>query len=137
MNRIAMTFAKLQEAELPFEKLDLLLSAVTLILDNTIDSDTGHKDARHLGCDDFLPLFVYVMCKCGFHFAEIEAEYIWGLLHPTLMMGEAGYYVTSLCSAALSIKELKSKIEQQNADGGAVTVRENDNSFDSGYQGSD
>lgn len=130
-------FAKLQETELPSEKLDILLNTITIILDNTIDTDTDLPDGKHLLCDDFLPLFVYVMCKCGFHFAEIEAEYMWGLMQPTLLSGQPGYYVTSLCSAALIVKELKSRIDQENADGGSVSVRENDNSFDSGYQGSD
>ncbi|KAL7038955.1 hypothetical protein ACKWTF_009753 [Chironomus riparius] len=134
INRIAMMFAKLHEAELPSEKLDLLLNTITVILENTIDTETDLKDGTHLLCDDFLPLFVYVMCKCGFHFAEVEAEYMWGLMHPTQMSGQPGYYVTSLCSAALIVKDMKSKIDQENADGGVVSVRENDNSLDSGYQ---
>lgn len=132
-----MVFAKLQEAELPFEKLDHLLNAVTLILENTVDPDSGNKDVKHFGCDDFLPLFAYIICKCGFHFAEIEAEYIWGLLQPTLMIGQAGYYVTSLCSAAISLKELRPKMDHENADGSGVVVREKKNeSLDSGYRAS-
>lgn len=114
-----MVFAKLQEAELPFEKLDFLLSAMTMILDNTSDPENQKTDVRHFGCDDFLPLLAFVVCKCGFHFAEIEAEYIWGLLQPTLMIGQAGYYVTSLCSAAISLKEFKARFESQE---GALVV---------------
>lgn len=48
---------------------------------------------------DFLPLFVWVLVQCGFHRAEIEAEYMWGLAHPSLFNGEAGYYLTTLTSA--------------------------------------
>lgn len=131
-----MVLAKLQEAELPFEKLDFLLNAVTMILDNTTDPESESNDVRHFGCDDFLPLLAYVICKCGFHFAEIEAEFMWGLLQPTLMIGQAGYYVTSLCSAAISLKEFKSKTEQENGDGGTFIVRLNDISIDSGYPAS-
>jgi hypothetical protein len=133
-----MAFAKLQEAELPFEKLNFLLNAVTIILDNTVDQDSESSDVRHLGCDDFLPLLAYVICKCGFHFAEIEAEYMWGLLQPTLMIGQAGYYVTSLCSAAISIKEFKSRMEQENGVEGAVVVRSQspNASIDSGFPAS-
>jgi hypothetical protein len=132
-----MAFAKLQEAELPFEKLEFLLNAVTTILDNTVDSDSESSDVRHLGCDDFLPLLAHVICKCGFHFAEIEAEYMWGLLQPTLMIGQAGYYVTSLCSAAISLKEFRSRTEQESGDDGAVVVRSpHDVSTDSGFPAS-
>jgi Vacuolar sorting protein 9 (VPS9) domain len=131
-----MVFAKLQEAELPFEKLDFLLSAVTMILDNTVDPDSENSDVRHFGCDDFLPLLAYVICKCGFHFAEIEAEYMWGLLQPTLMIGQVGYYVTSLCSAAISLKEFKMRFEMNEGGGGAVVVSTLDTSIDSGYPAS-
>lgn len=133
MNRISMLFAKLQEADLPIEKMDFLLEAISLILESTVDPDSGMKNVRHFGCDDFLPLLAYIICKCGFHFAEIEAEYIFGLLQPTLMVGQFGYYATSLCSAAISLKELKSKIDQHNGDGGAVVVSNNECSIDSGF----
>ncbi len=48
---------------------------------------------------DFLPLFVWVLVQCSFQRAEIEAEYMWGLAHPSLFNGEAGYYLTTLTSA--------------------------------------
>lgn len=124
-----MLFAKLQEAELPFEKLDFLLTAMTMILDNTIDPESETNDVRHFGCDDFLPLLAYVLCKCGFHFAEIEAEYIWGLMMPTVMNGQAGYYTTSLCSAAVSLKEFKQQYENPE---GILVVSEKFDSLDSG-----
>lgn len=120
LNRISMLFAKLQEAELPFEKLDFLLTAMTMILDNTIDPESETNDARHFGCDDFLPLLAYVLCKTGFHFAEIEAEFIWGMMTPTVMNGQAGYYTTSLCSAAISLKEFKQQYENPE---GVLVVR--------------
>lgn len=50
-------------------------------------------------CLDFLPLFVWVLAHTGFVTAEIEAEYIWGLAHPSLFNGEGGYYLTTLTSA--------------------------------------
>lgn len=132
-----MIFAKLQEAELPFEKLDYLLNAVTMILDNTTDSKSNgeNTDGRGFSCDDFLPLFTYVISKCGFHFAEIEAEYIYGLLHPTLLSGQAGYYVISLCSAAITMKEFRAQFES-NEEGGNANVSNDDEVVpleDSGY----
>ena len=49
----------------------------------------------------FLPLFVWVLVQCSFYRAEIEAEYMWGLAHPSLFNGEAGYYLTTLTSAGM------------------------------------
>ena len=54
---------------------------------------------------DFLPLFVWVLVQSGFTRAEIEAEYMWGLAHPSLFNGEAGYYLTTLTSAINVLKE--------------------------------
>ena len=54
---------------------------------------------------DFLPLFVWVLVQCSFTRAEIEAEYMWGLAHPSLFNGEAGYYLTTLTSAVNVLKE--------------------------------
>jgi hypothetical protein len=49
---------------------------------------------------------VWVLVQCGFHRAEIEAEYMWGLAHPSLFNGEGGYYLTTLTSAVNVLKEL-------------------------------
>ena len=54
---------------------------------------------------DFLPLFVWVLVQSSFTRAEIEAEYMWGLAHPSLFNGEAGYYLTTLTSAINVLKE--------------------------------
>jgi Ras and Rab interactor 2/3 len=61
-----------------------------------------------LSADDFLPLLVFVVAKCGFIGAEIEAEFMWGLLQPSLLSGEAGYYLTALCSAVHVLKSFMS-----------------------------
>ena len=60
----------------------------------------------HRVITDFLPLFVWVLVQCGFHRAEIEAEYTWGLAHPSLFNGEGGYYLTTLTSAVNVLKAL-------------------------------
>lgn len=57
---------------------------------------------------DFLPIFVWVLVHCGFTRAEIEAEYMWGLAHPSLFNGEGGYYLTTLTSAINVLKEITS-----------------------------
>ena len=58
-------------------------------------------------CVDFLPIFVWVLIQCQCYRAELEAEYMWGLVHPSLLNGEGGYYLTTLTSAVHVIKQLK------------------------------
>lgn len=56
---------------------------------------------------DFLPVLIYVLVQCGIVAAEIEADFMWGLIHPSLLNGEGGYYLTSLSSAVLALKNFK------------------------------
>ncbi|XP_058445680.1 protein sprint isoform X2 [Malaya genurostris] len=99
LRQISTLFVRLQEAELPLEKLDLLLTAVS-----TIFEATNCANGQQLSADDFLPVLVQVVAHCGFIGAEIEAEYMWGLIQPSLLSGEAGYYLTALCSAVHVLK---------------------------------
>ncbi|XP_016942243.2 protein sprint isoform X4 [Drosophila suzukii] len=96
---IANLLWRLQEAELPLDKLELFLCVISTVFDAT-----GCPRGQQLGADDFLPVLVYVVAKCGFVGAEIEAEFMWGLLQPTLLNGEPGYYLTALCSAVQVLK---------------------------------
>ncbi|XP_032593965.1 protein sprint isoform X2 [Drosophila grimshawi] len=96
---IANLLWRLQEAELPLDKLELFLCVISTVFDAT-----GCPRGQQLGADDFLPVLVYVVAKCGFVGAEIEAEFMWGLLQPTLLNGEPGYYLTALCSAVHVLK---------------------------------
>ena len=56
---------------------------------------------------DFLPIFVWVLLQCECGRAELEAEFMWGLVHPSLLNGEGGYYLTTLTSAVQVVKQLK------------------------------
>ena len=56
---------------------------------------------------DFLPVLIYALVQCGTVSVEIEADYMWGLLHPSLLTGEGGYYLTSLSSAVLVLKNFR------------------------------
>ena len=60
---------------------------------------------------DFLPMFIYVLVQCGVVAAEIEADYMWGLLHPCLLAGEGGYHLTTLSSAVHVLKNLRETME--------------------------
>lgn len=47
----------------------------------------------------------------------MEAEYMWGLLHPSLLSGEGGYYLTALSSAVNVLKNFR---RYRNGGGDAV-----------------
>lgn len=111
LQAISVLLQRLQEAELPLEKLDLFLCVIS-----TIFEATGCPRGQQLGADDFLPVLVYVVTKTGFVGAEIEAEFMWGLLQPTLLNGEAGYYLTALCSAVHVLKSFMAS-ESENGTG--------------------
>lgn len=114
---ISHLLLRLQESELPLHKLELFLAVISNIFDAT-----GCPPGQQLGADDFLPILVYVVAKCGFVGAEIEAEFMWGLLQPTLLNGEPGYYLTALCSA---VHVLKSFIASESENGtGSIDVSE-------------
>lgn len=68
------------------------------------------NSGRHvtLGADDLLPMVVWVLVRGKVVDAEIEAEYMWGLLHPSLLTGEGGYYLTTWSSAVHVLKTFKS-----------------------------
>ncbi|XP_025602606.1 protein sprint isoform X5 [Athalia rosae] len=97
---------RLQKADSPLDKLENLLAAISAIFNSVKQSNSG----RHvtLGADDLLPLLVWVLVRGRVVGAEIEAEYMWGLLHPSLLTGEGGYYLTTLSSAVHVLKTFKS-----------------------------
>lgn len=68
--------------------------------------------SNQLGADDFLPLLVWVLVKTNFVAAEIECEYMYGLLHQPLLSGEGGYYLTTLSSAVHFLKNFKENCEE-------------------------
>lgn len=114
MVQISLLILRLQEAELPLDKLEYLLAVVTQIFESTT-----HPRGQALGADDFLPLLVYIVAKCGFIGAEIEAEFMFSLLQQSLLNGEAGYYLTALCSA---VHVLKSFMASDNQGTGSLDV---------------
>lgn len=118
MQQISLLILRLQEAELPLAKLDYLLTII-----NTVIDATSHSRGNALGADDFLPLLVYIVAKCGFIGAEIEAEFMWCLLQPSMLSGEAGYYLTALCSA---VHVLKSFITSEQDGSGTIDVSRKD-----------
>lgn len=76
------------------------------------EQSTTMGKTNQLGADDFLPLLVWVLVKTNFVAAEIECEYMYGLLHQPLLSGEGGYYLTTLSSAVHFLKTFKENCEE-------------------------
>ncbi|KAF5308871.1 hypothetical protein FQR65_LT00571 [Abscondita terminalis] len=115
LQTISHYLTRLQAADSPLEKLEYLLAAIATIFNSVKTSQlSGSGRSLTLGADDFLPLFVWVLVKTNFVAAEIEAEYMWGLLHPSLLSGEGGYYLTTLSSAVHVLKNFKESNEENN-----------------------
>ncbi|XP_076659341.1 src homology 2 domain-containing protein sprint isoform X2 [Halictus rubicundus] len=106
LERILKYIDRLQRADSPLDKLENLLAAISAIFNSVKHANSG----RHvtLGADDLLPLLVWVLVRGKVVDAEVEAEYMWGLLHPSLLTGEGGYYLTTLSSAVHVLKTFKS-----------------------------
>ncbi|XP_011684298.1 PREDICTED: protein sprint-like [Wasmannia auropunctata] len=106
LERILKCIERLQRVDSPLEKLEHLLAAISTIFNSVKQANSG----RHvtLGADDLLPLVIWVLVRGKIVDAEIEAEYMWGLLHASLLSGEGGYYLTTLSSAVHVLKTFKS-----------------------------
>ncbi|PNF41657.1 hypothetical protein B7P43_G07620 [Cryptotermes secundus] len=110
LETICHLLTKLQEVDSPLDKLESLLACIGTIF-NSVKS--ANQRCVALGADDFLPLFVWVLVQSGMLAAEIEADYMWGLLHPSLLSGEGGYYLTTLSSAVHVLKNFRLCSEEQ------------------------
>lgn len=107
LDEIRQLFLQLQEAYSPLNKLDLLLKIVKAIYRSVRDRITGQEVANSMGADDFLPMLIYVLVQCEMISMEIEADYMWGLLDPSMLSGEGGYYLTTLSSAICVLKQFE------------------------------
>ena len=56
--------------------------------------------------DDLVPMIMWVLSHAGLVSAEVEADYMWGLLLPSASSGEASYYLEAFHSAIHALKNL-------------------------------
>lgn len=115
MAEIQKNLRRLQQSYSPIKKMEHLLRCVAILNANYKDkmakcnnnnNQTSSKYNRAFSGDDLLPLLVYLIVHCGVISAEIESEYMLGLLHPSIMNGEGSYYLTILSSAIQVLKTM-------------------------------
>jgi hypothetical protein len=83
----------------------------------------GANDAA-LGADDFLPVFIFVVCRAGLSHPLFSKDLLWQLCHPDQLHGESGYYLTVYESALeyIQAEEVSpEKMELTGVDRSAVT----------------
>jgi len=85
---------RLQRCTSPLDKLEHLLDASA-----TIYNHASRSCGDSVAAEDFLPLLAWLLAQCSFTSAEMEADYMWALLQPSLLAGEGGYLLTALSSA--------------------------------------
>ncbi|XP_053304353.1 ras and Rab interactor 1 [Spea bombifrons] len=97
LERIRHKLLRMQEKYSPCDKVRLLLQACRGVYRSM---DSLQDDA--CGADEFLPALCYVLALCNMPQLLIHTHYTTELLPQDTLMGEGGYYLTSL-SAALSV----------------------------------
>ncbi|XP_061172752.1 uncharacterized protein LOC133182059 [Saccostrea echinata] len=107
MDTIKSHLHSMQKAYSPLKKMEHLLAATSTIYKCMTQNVSRKEGVVTIGADDFLPMLIFVLVHCGIVAAEIEADYMWGLIHPSLLNGEGGYYLTSLSSAVLALKNFQ------------------------------
>lgn len=72
--------------------------------------------------EEFCSLLAYILVQTDSSWIEMESEFIWGLIHPCMLAGEGGYYLTMLSSTIHFIKNIDQQQQQQTADDGGATA---------------
>jgi hypothetical protein len=87
-------------AKTPSAELTYLTNCATAIYR---EMQAGQKRGRKsgsgpkvVGADEFTPVFIFVVCLSGANDLHARCENLWALASPTLLAGEAGYYLTQL-----------------------------------------
>ncbi|XP_064091398.1 protein sprint-like isoform X1 [Macrobrachium nipponense] len=103
LDTIRNLLTRMQRVYAPREKLEYLLATISHIYQAMYENgDTpGSGDA-----DDLVPVIMWVLSHAGLVSAEVEADYMWGLLLPSASSGEASYYLEAFHSAIHALKNL-------------------------------
>ena len=73
--------------------------------------------AREISLSQICSILCYLLIQTNWDTMEIECEYMWGLLPPTLLAKEGGYYLSLLSCSVHMIKNMF-KHNQQEEEGG-------------------
>uniref|UniRef100_A0A1I7YVT0 SH2 domain-containing protein n=1 Tax=Steinernema glaseri TaxID=37863 RepID=A0A1I7YVT0_9BILA len=104
MDTIKMCLRKMQHHYSPLKKLDNLLKALSVAME---DSLKLHDTDGLPSADELVRWLVYILAKTSTVGCEVEAWYMWELLPQQLLTsGDVSYYLTTLFSAIHVLKNV-------------------------------
>jgi len=99
VNLCRRNFTLMGQLYSPSAKLDLLLRTISSLLSSATSS-------APVSVPSFCSLLAYLVVQSGVESLEVEAEWMWGLLHPALLAGQGGHYLALLSSALHLLKNV-------------------------------
>eukprot|EP00644_Phytophthora_capsici_P011476 jgi/Phyca11/508708/fgenesh2_kg.PHYCAscaffold_37_\ len=76
------------------DKIQELLRAALEIFKSCGEKNLEWRDNSALTADDYLPIHIYVVVKSGLKRPLATKELLGAMIHPSLMLGEVGYFLT-------------------------------------------
>ncbi|XP_067837567.1 ras and Rab interactor 2-like [Heptranchias perlo] len=99
VEKIKQRFIIMQKTYSPIKKVNFLLQACKLIYERV-----NGREGEPFGADDFLPTMSYIIAQCDLPELSMEVEYMMELLGQSELMGEGGYYLTSLYASMYELQ---------------------------------
>ncbi|TDH67947.1 hypothetical protein CCR75_004184 [Bremia lactucae] len=84
----------IDERTLPMDKIQELLRAALEIFKSCGEKNLDWHENSALTADDYLPIHIYVVVKSGLKRPLATKELLGAMIHPSLMLGEVGYFLT-------------------------------------------
>lgn len=84
----------IDERTLPTDKIQELLRAALEIFKSCGEKNLEWRENSALAADDYLPIHIYVVVKSGLKRPLATKELLGAMIHPSLMLGEVGYFLT-------------------------------------------
>lgn len=102
-----------------FQPNVVLSQSTSLSSPQKIFQVTGQNQRSRLHCivlfdlSDLMATAVAVLAERNMMSAEIEADYMWGLIHPSFLVGDARYQLTTFSSAVNQLKNFRKLAESR------------------------
>lgn len=116
LSNMKFFYQRLQNEFAPLVKIKYILLVINQILTEIDHFRSILNDLSNLNLFDFLPVFIYSLCKCGMYAIQIEMDYIWGLANRQLLNNETIYYLHLVSSACFILKTLEFNDTSNNQD---------------------
>ncbi|GMF21003.1 unnamed protein product [Phytophthora fragariaefolia] len=84
----------IDERTLPMDKIQELLRSALEIFKSCGEKNLEWRENSALTADDYLPIHIYVVVKSGLKRPLATKELLGAMIHPSLMLGEVGYFLT-------------------------------------------